>query len=669
MNNRSLTASLRWAIVFWVGISITIYFIAHKPLALLVLDQLGSTLWSVFVTALLCANAFSLGRLTLRKIHPVFSSAPESILIAGGIGLGELGIVGFGLAYVGIAQLYALLAIQIILLIGLTWLGETNECLYQIRAFVTKSVDLSLSAPKWMKVAAGTALTLTFLRTFLPPFEAFDALLYHLRAPELWIRDAGIQAYDVPHYWFPGLVEGVYFWALGLNAEIASQQIHFLWGVLSILLVWQWAYKLWGVDTAWWAITILASMPSLLLLSSWAYTDMALSFYGLALLFCLQEGYSKQDPRLWVIGAIAAGMSMGVKYTSVVMLISAVVTIAYWKRRNITEAMRAIAQFSLVSLITGAIWYLRNWVWMGNPFYPFVFGGKYWDSFRAAAFSGAGTGSGWDIMALLSLPITITLGSQDINQFDGNIGPLFLACLPLALIVFYRAAQASASQRAALECIGLYGLFGLSFWILGYVSTKSLWQARLLLPALIPFAIPSAVGLATLDKFDAKSLRVSFIVTMLIAAMLAVNLFDMTLGTIARNPLGILTGIVSKDNYFERYQPGYFHALKLIEQTPTDASIYSLFEPRSYGAQRKIQPDPILDNFSHDLYLYKSPGGILAAWLKQGYTHVLVYTAGSELAIGNNPDEVQLEKTLQLMRIVAESPHGDYVLYQIPEGE
>lgn len=662
-------ASLRWAIVFWVGISITIYFIAHKPLALLVFDHLSSTLWSVAVTALLCANAFSIGRLTLRKIHPGFSNAPESILIAGGIGLGELGIVGFGMAYVGIAQLYALLAIQVVLLIGLTWLGETTECFRQIRAFTAISADLSLSAPNWMKVVAGAALTLTFLRTFLPPFEAFDALLYHLRAPELWIHDAGIQAYNVPHYWFPGLVEGVYFWALGLNAEIASQQMHFLWSLLLILLAWQWTNKLWGVNTAWWAIIILISMPSLLLLSSWAYTDMTLSFYGLALLFCLQEGYSKREPRFWAIGAIATGMAMGVKYTSVVMLISAVITIAYWKRHNIMEAIRSIAQFGLVSLIAGAIWYLRNWVWMGNPFYPFIFGGKYWDAFRAAAFSGAGTGSGWDIMALLSLPITITLGSQDINQFDGNIGPLFLACLPLILIVFYRAKQASASQRVALECIGLYGLLGISFWILGYVSTKSLWQARLLLPALIPFAIPAAIGLATLDKFDAKSLRVSFIVTMLIVATLAANLVDMTLGTIARNPLGISTGIVSKDSYFERYQPGYFHALQLIAQTPTDASIYSLFEPRSYGAQRKIQPDPILDNFSHDLYLYKSPEGILAAWLKQGYTHVLVYAAGSELAIGNNPDEVQLEKTLQYLRVVAESPHGDYVLYQIPAGK
>lgn len=654
------------ALIAWAGFSVAAYFVAHKPIALEVIGALTHTVWSLSVSLLLAVNAFSLGVFTLKKIAPSSLAAPEGILIAGGIGLGELGILGFGFAATGLSDFFVLFLVQLAILFVFLWQRFVNDSLLRIKVILSDLLDSARQAPAWMKIVWIAALLTTAARTFLPPIEAFDALLYHLRTPDLWIQDGGLQAYNIPHYWFPNLVEGVYFWGLGLKTEIVAQQMHFLWAILVSLLIWAWTHKLFSASAAWWALTIIASMPSFLLLASWAYTDMALCFYGVAMLYCLWAGIVKQDEGFWKVSAISAGMAMGVKYTSFVMPLSAVAIIALWGPQTSTRRFASIIRFGVISALTGGIWYIRNWVWMGNPFYPFVFGGKYWDAVRAATYSGAGTGSGWDIGALLLLPLTITLGNNDVNYFDGNIGPLFLLALPLVGALYVNFKTYELPQKAALSALGLFILLSAGAWLLGYVSTRNLWQTRLLFPALLPLVIPAAVGFTFAARVDRSKLKASFIVVTLAALAICANILDFTLGTIARNPLGIAIGSVSAENFSERYQPGYFHALQLISKTPTDSRLYALFEPRSYGSVRTIQPDPILDNFSHDLYLYKTPAAVVESWRAQGYTHILLNVRGAEFILGQTDDKTTLKKTLGLLSLVTSSPAGDYALYEIP---
>ena len=82
------------------------------------------------------------------------------------------------------------------------------------------------------------------------------------------------------------------------------------------------------------------------------------------------------------------------------------------------------------------------------------------------------------------MPLTITLGYQDINSIDADIGPLLLLALPLALWVVIRNKGTERMQRITLTTISLFALFSAAFWTYGYITTRDLWQTRLLLPAL-----------------------------------------------------------------------------------------------------------------------------------------------------------------------------------------
>jgi hypothetical protein len=303
---------------------------------------------------------------------------------------------------------------------------------------------------------------------------------------------------------------------------------------------------------------------------------------------------------------------------------------------------------------------------MGNPFYPFVFGGRYWDAFRAAWYANTGSGIGWDLKALVFLPLTVTLGYQDVNSIDSDIGPLLLLVLPFALWILARREWEERARRITLTIIAFFGFFSVAFWVYGYITTRNLWQTRLLLPAIIPFVIPAAVGLASISSLDTKRLRLYFIVSGIAAAAIYVNLLDMGLSVIARNPLSIAAGITPKQDYLERYQPGYAQALQLVSQTPSTAKIYVLFEPRSYGMDRATQCDPILDNFSHDVYLYRDPEAIVNAWRTQGYTYVLLKTDFAQSILASTDEGAIFNQTIELLRLVSTSPDGSYELLEIP---
>jgi hypothetical protein len=651
--------------IMWSGFVVAAYFVVQKPLALQVIDHLMSLAWTLAVTILIVSNALALGTLTIKRFA-VTAEDPALLALAGGIGLGELGLLGFVFAAVGASTPWILLTVQLLLFGWFTWKGTLQSVFYLLKGSIVQIKSAELLIPAWMKWAALLALILTFLMTLLPPADAFDALLYHLTIPERWLQDGGIRAYNVPHYWFPGLVEGIYFWGLGLGSEIVPQQLHFAWALFTAILIWSWTRRLWDDLSAWWALTFMVSMPSLLLLASWAYTDMALVFFGVAMLYTLSYGREQTDTRWWSLSAISAGMAMGVKYTSFVLPVTAVLLISAWTFHKKRELFAEVIRFALISTTVAFVWYLRNWIWMGNPFYPFVFGGRDWDPFRAAWYAGAGSGSGWDLKSLILLPLTLTLGYQDANSIDSDIGPLLLLAFPFALWVLGKKEQGETSRRITLNTIGFFAFFSAVFWVYGYITTRNLWQTRLLLPAIVPFVIPAAVGLTLISKLDTKQLRLYFIVSSLAAASIYVNLLDMGLSLIARNPLAIAAGIVTRQSYFEKYQPGYASALQMTSDAPSNSKIYALFEPRSYGMSGRIQPDPILDNFSHDVYLHGNPEAIVETWRLQGYTHVLVNRRGASFILDSTGESILFEETLDLLKPVSISQDGSYELLEIP---
>jgi hypothetical protein len=405
---------------------------------------------------------------------------------------------------------------------------------------------------------------------------------------------------------------------------------------------------------------LMLAMPSLPLLAAWAYTDLMLAFCSAAVLYLLWRSPESPGRRIWVLGGIFCGLAMGIKYTSFLLPVAAFGWLAWTRRRDVKELLWLGLLLGVPAILTASPWYLRNWIWVGNPFYPFVFGGKYWDSFLAAYYAQAGSGIGWKPLELLGLPLTVTLGYRDATYFDGRIGPIWLVLLPVCLWVLWQSRRADPRVRLAILLPALFGVLSLGAWTLGVVNTSALWQSRQLFPTLLVLAPLAALAWDRLVSLDTPRFRISFIFRIAVLLFTLVSLLDFGLFVLVRNPLSAALGMVDRQAYFEQFQPSYGDALALVDQTPADAHIYFLFEPRSFGMDRPVVPDPINANLAHDFYLYHTPEGILHAWQSQGFTYILYQRAGDGLL--DHPQETA--RLFSMLQVVAETP--DTILYRLP---
>jgi hypothetical protein len=663
---------LSLSFLLWIGILISAYSVVQKPNLLNALPGLADTLWTLIVATLLLFNAYGLGTRILHWLGLKSIDAVDRLLLGAGIGLGVLGLLGLTFSAAQLASETTLSAFQIGIALFFVFRNDVQKLRGDLKALAS-NWNLSFSQYSLLsKLAVILPFVFSFLLTLVPPFEAFDALLYHLTQPARVLQDGGLQAIDIAHFWFPNLTENVYLWALAMGSERAAQIIHLAWGTLSALLLWRWAVKTWDIEIGRKTLLLLAAVPSLPMLASWAYADMALVFYATAALYTLTF-YESTKSLFWLrVAGVMAGLAMAVKYTSFTVPLTSGLLILFWRRKSFSQAVIHAAQFSFIALIVALPWYARNAVIMGNPFYPFVFGGRYWDSFRAEWYSGVGTGIGWDPLQILLLPVNTVLGYRDQNFFDGRIGPLFLILAPFTVWILISSSRQDADRGRSLQTIGLFAALGFATWTFGVINSSALWQARLLLPALIPFAIPTALGWDSLTRLDTPNLRISFLSNAVIAIVIALTVFDNAAFVLQRNPLAVAFGAQSREQYIARINPSYAALMQIMDKLPSGARVYSLFEPRSYGLPRQTQPDAINYNFAHDLYLYRTPSEIIQHWKTEGYTHVIVYERGLgfmvESASGKLTPAAQdaLRETLARLELIHQTPDKVYTIYRVP---
>lgn len=655
MNNETFKKIMYTAaFLIWSAIVLSAFYITQRPLFFQVIHGILATLWTVILTAILLANSAGLGVFLFKQMRLPLN-AHEQLILGTGLGLGIFGLLGYGLGAMGLAEPLILLAILFAILVWVFISKLHTELWNSLRSFLISFQEGKSEIPAWLPPAIATTLVVGFFFALLPPAEGFDGLFYHLTLPERLLADKQILPYNIPQFWFPSLMEGNFIWALGLGSERTAQLIHWSFSLLMIGLVWEWARAISASKTAWWSLAVLISMPSLPWISSWAYTDIALVFFCLASLYTI---WKLNDANQWmIVSGLFAGMAMGIKYTSFILPVFCVILIVLWKKNFYTRIV-SITSFSLTAILTASPWYIRNWVIMGNPFYPFAFGGRYWDSFQAEWYAGNGTGIGWNPIELVLLPLNIILGHRDQNYFDGRIGTFFLLFLPLTVLALWKIRAAPSATRKAFFIFGTFALLNYLIWTFGVIQTINLWQSRLLWPGLIPLAIPIGFGIALLSDFDLPRFRISFIYTAIIGIVIAMTLLDNTLSLIVRRPLQYVLGMESRQSYFQRMQPRYASALALVDSTPPDSFIYFIFEPRSYNMPRKVQPDPINNNLAHDYYLYGNPDAILNDWRSKGYTHLLLYTSP--------PDEQFSEQFTPLLPFLQLEAENEYFkLYSI----
>lgn len=638
VRSRLLRPILTTALLLWLAFVLAAFYVVQRPITsddgpeiadalsawsrAPTLAALGDAALNLLVGLAITSAAITTGMLVTPRPDAVqdrsTAERAEHWILSAGLGFGLIALVVFALALTGLAQ-----PLVISMLGSALFVAGGRRSLRALRSDLPAFRRVRLPAPLLALVVV--SLTASLLMALAPP-TAWDGLVYHLTVPQRAIMQGRLlpQGDIIPHENFPLLMSSLYLLGMQIRGDIAAQCIHWVFGGMCFALVALSAHRLYGRAAVPYAIALSMSMPMLLLLASWAYNDLALAFYIVAGAYAFQRWRATNTDGYFTLSAVMAGFALGLKYTAFVLPLGIAGLIA-WEFR--ARAVRPLARFGVISSLVAAPWYLKNFIFSGNPVYPFVLGGVEWDTLRTVWYARPGTGIGLDLGTLLTLPVTITLGYRDANYIDGRIGPLLLAALPLLML----------NRPRVDRYLVLGGLFFV-FWVSGVIGTSSLWQARLLLPALLLIIPALAGGLCALKQFDHPHLSLHGLLRMVLALVLAVTVLTQLTGLVAMNPIAYLAGAETRESFLLRRTGAYAEAMTAVADLPAAARVQFLWEPRSYLAARAVRADSLLDALPH----LTATQGSLEAGVRQlkveGFTHILVYETGAAFAIQATPD-------------------------------
>lgn len=670
-------AQRKWGLialfVLWIFAVSGVFYVTQKPVSPTDLPTLlqssaqpfrfsaaalGRTALDLAAALWLWALAIGLGRWGIRGLvkDDPGSGTPDEVIFSAGLGFGGLGLIVFALGLAGLLNRTILFATTIFLsLIALPQLLHLVRR-WRNRRPAQPTDRPSLPVKLYLLITLGLGLTIALL----PPTD-WDGLFYHLTGPKLYLAAGRISSgIDIPHLSFPGLFEMLFTLGISLRGDVTAKLLHFGFSLLLAALVYRLGTRHLRLKNGRLSILILFSIPMVLTLAGWAYNDLALAFFQVGALYTLLTWREEKQAARLILGGLFCGLSMSLKYTSIFAPVTLGGLLLWWLWRDRIRpapAFKSALAFGLPAVLVALPWYLKNWLFTGNPVYPFVFGGAFWDEFRSAAYSGAGSGIGFDLVGLLTLPYQLTLGLHDANYIDGRTGPLFLAFLPLLLVygVFrYR----KKNFPPALDGLLVFALAQYAFWTFGVAWSAGLWQSRLLLPAFVALCPALAWMIDDLRYLNHRQFSLNHFLGLFIGIVLLLGLVDQLFnnqigsksGWLYYRPLHHLVGTETRTDYLTRRLGVHYAAMETLNtELPPDAVVLFLWEPRSYYCRLDCRPDSILDTYNHLQYLHGSDAeAIVQQWKTDGITHVLVFKLGLDflLAEADVPPELRPDPAL-----------------------
>jgi len=634
----------------WLSLVLAFYYIPHKPFRLTNLLALSKAILALAGSMAVGALATGLGLFAFKmaSIEP-----PAKLVWSAALGLGLLSLVGLGLGAFGLLKPVVLWPLTVI---GLLAFGPELRRAFRGAKFPRPQNRFET----FLALYLASSLILAFLYALTPP-TAWDSLVYHLTGPKFYLRSGKIyHPLDLPYLGFPQLVEMLFTWGMALGGERAASVIHWLYGLLAASI------GLGFSDCPYLVGALIFSAPTVFVLASWPYVDIALLVY-VALAFQALEFYRETGSLKWlVLSGVMAGFALSAKYTAVIVPIAGFFVLLIASRQRKYAVLLPLVAFVLFSP-----WLIKNFALTGNPVYPFFLKGVYWDDWRKWWFGRPWTGfARTNPLKLVTAFWDATIwGIEGAKGYSASLGPLFLGLLPFLLTWKFMPKREQLRVRDAL----IFFSFPYAFWLFGLAWSYMLSQGRLLLPAFGVLALAISAGVKALEAFPPKPINLSWVVRGAIVLVLVLNLIEFSMDFLALSPLKVIAGLESESEFLARQLGWYIKAVEFINQElPEDAVVFFLWEPRSYHCLKACLPDSLLDHFLHSLYLYGYDAkALISAWREEGATHLLLYQIGLDYLVEEGFDPIG-PKELEALREVLALCHKvkefgkAYQLYELP---
>jgi hypothetical protein len=646
----------------WLLGIVLLYYAGHKPVTPEGILALVLAAWRLLSALLLVTLAGAVGHWIFARW---FDLPPlVNLALQGGLGLGI-----FSLSILIVGNTLGLPA-------WLLWL-----------ALPVLAVLLRRHLAAWLKQAAGMAglwqsagrlgkalgilLGLIFLAELfvaLAPPVYFDALVDHLVMANDYIAQGSARFLpSIAMSGMPQNAEMLYTWAITLGGNQAAAVLCWLAGLLAVIGLSGYIQLRLGGRSAWvGAAALLAGYTSVVLLSS-AYVDWLALLFGSGMLVSLDVWGNSGSRKALLLAGVFAGLAGGTKYTALVLILAGIGVLAWqaWKRR--LAVLPVFLGFGVSALVAFSPWLVKNGLATGNPFYPFFFTSSVASQVHFEVFQRVNP---WgNVLDFFILPVRATLVGFDLaDGYMFSVGPLLLA---LGVLAWLGYKKMLAPQRLAVQNAFLISIVGLLVWAVGNQYSGRLIQTRYYMAIFPAFAVLAAAGDWGLRQLTIARVRLGRLAAVVILLAAGLNLLESGLKTIQSGAPQAALGLKTQDSYLADNLGWYQPAMQAVNDLPQGSRVLLLYEPRSLYCLPRCTGDEIMDRWKQARALYEDdPSRIRAAWIAEGYTHLLVYRQGVEFLVGANdpnhtPDDLRTLNAFLANLSAPEKLGGIYELYDL----
>ncbi|MDD9954388.1 MAG: phospholipid carrier-dependent glycosyltransferase [Candidatus Woesearchaeota archaeon] len=429
-----------------------------------------------------------------------------------------------------------------------------------------------------------------------PAIDA-DGLGYHLLVPKVFNEQQGFV--NVPWNMYaawPLNFDFLYGVGLLFESQAYGRYMHFLFGVLTAVLVFFAGRKYYNDRVGILAGLMLYATPMVGVLSGTSYIDLYVMYFGCLSFFLVYEW--KNEWLLPFLAGLFAGALVGSKIVGFAFSIAFGAYFIYssWKKQQL---------YSIVPFVSGAVllsapWLVKSYIMLGNPVWPFlydVFGGAYWSSTAASALAaevGAGTQS------YFLFPFYLTFFSEQFGEM-GFIGAGYLCFVGIALL--YR--RTTFMKQALLFVVAHLFVFYFLLHQMRYI--------------IFLFPLLAIVAASALTVKWPKKVGNFLVGCFLLAVVLGLPF------TVAYNgkSLPVALGFEERESYLARNLPPYETIAWVNANTPADAKVYTSAEAWTFYLEREHMWGAPNRQALVDFGVIQTGGDLHAVLLEYGVTHYM----------------------------------------------
>ena len=582
----------------------------------------------IAIVLALTAAACAFGMRLLRQAPQLqFASSLERAVFAAALGLGAAAylILAVGLA----GWLYPWVVIAVFALLAVLGSRHLVELVVGVgrglRGFFSQAASIGGIATTAFVLAV---IVLAVLGALAPSSQNdWDGLSYHLAVPKIYLQHHAVAFLGwMSHSNFPFTLEMLYTAGLALGGQGAAKLFHTLSAVLVVLAMVAFGGAHWKRRHGTLAVVVLLSAPVVAWEATVAFNDIAAALFTLLSLYALINWWSERGERWLQVSAVMCGFALGVKMNALVLLAFLVVAAFYHRtasqREGLAAGMRAGAWLLVVAAAVASPWYVKSYLWTGNPVYPFfynLFDGKYWTAEAARVYRDEqlSFGMGRGPLQVLLAPWNLTMYGAQFSNFPqrpliyNTIGPLFIAFLPgLAFL---------GRLERRVKFLLLYSAAALCAWF--YLGQ----HMRYILPVLPAVALCAGYAAGEILRKAHKELRWPAMIAIVLACMLSLA----TLAFLVSDALPVALGMETQEAYLTRTldEPDGLYAMaRVVNSLPSGSKVIMYGETRGfYFNTAYMWGDP----GHHNMIAYDrlaGPAQLVDRYKALEVTHVLMTT-------------------------------------------